>query len=152
MPHSDLIPLDRIQTHILVIRGCRVLLDSDLASFYGVQTSRLNEAVKRNANRFPSDFRFQLTPEEVSHLISQFAISNPRRGGLRKMPFAFTEHGALMAATVLNSPRAVQSRTPIIATWPGWADRLGRSCHRRALGKDPAFDARSASDLHQLCP
>jgi hypothetical protein len=114
MPPSNLIPLDQIQTRILVVRGWRILLDSDLARFYGVQTSRLNEAVKRKANRFPSDFRFQLTSEEVRPLISQFAISNPRRGGLRKMPWAFTEHGALMAATVLNSPRAVQMSLVVI--------------------------------------
>ena len=111
------------------IRRQRVMLDSDLAQLYGVPTSRLNEAVKRNADRFPEDFRFQLTPEEYTRLISQFAISNNEsaddqvdassssqsvmssrqgRGGLRKMPWAFTEHGALMAATVLSSPRAVQ--------------------------------------------
>ena len=111
------------------IRRMRVMLDSDLARLYGVPTSRLNEAVKRNADRFPTDFRFQLTREEYARLISQFAISNAEsideqpdvlnssqsvmssrlgRGGTRKMPWAFTEHGALMAATVLNSPRAVQ--------------------------------------------
>jgi hypothetical protein len=111
------------------IRRQRVMLDSDLARLYGVPTSRLNEAVKRNVDRFPADFRFQLTPVEYTRLISQFAISNvditdnqsdtnnssqsvmsPRegRGGLRKLPWAFTEHGALMAATVLSSSRAVQ--------------------------------------------
>lgn len=111
------------------LRGHRVMLDSDLAHLYGVPTFRFNEAIKRNADRFPPDFRFQLTPEEHARLISQFAISKPQtidnqstdmnssqsamssrpgRGGLRKMPWAFTEHGALMAATVLNSPRAVQ--------------------------------------------
>jgi hypothetical protein len=112
MPSSSLIPLDQIQTRILVIRGCRVLLDSDLASFYGVQTFRLNEAVKRNAARFPGDFLFQLTSEEVALNSSQFAMSSGRHRGRIYRPFAFTEHGALMAATVLNSPRAVQNCIP----------------------------------------
>ncbi|MES1195011.1 MAG: ORF6N domain-containing protein, partial [Opitutus sp.] len=105
----------------------RVMLDSDLARLYGVPTHRLNQAIKRNADRFPSDFRFQLSREEYANLISQIVISSSegtdkqtdkpnsshsvmssRYGGLRKSPWAFTEHGALMAATVLNSPRAVQ--------------------------------------------
>ena len=109
------------------IRRQRVMLDSDLARLYGVPTHRLNQAIKRNADRFPTDFRFQLTREEYANLISQFVISssehidgksdttnssqfamNSGYGGLRKMPWAFTEHGALMAATVLSSPRAVQ--------------------------------------------
>ncbi len=114
MPPSNLIPLDQIQTRILIIRGCRVLLDSDLASFYGVQTFRLNEAVKRNANRFPCDFLFQLTSEEVASNSSQFAMSARRHRGRIYRPFAFTEHGALMAATVLNSPRAVQMSLVVI--------------------------------------
>jgi len=97
-------------------RGQRVLLDADLAALYGVPTSRLNEAVKRNAARFPADFRFQLTSEEHARLKSQSAISNPAtsdatgpgRGGRRTCPWAFTEHGALMAGNVLSSPRAIQ--------------------------------------------
>jgi hypothetical protein len=110
------------------IRGHRVMLDSDLARLYGVPTFRFNEAIKRNAGRFPPDFRFQLTSEEHACLISQFVISRSKdadnehdapnssqfamssrkhRGALY-LPWAFSEHGALMAATVLNSPRAVQ--------------------------------------------
>jgi len=85
-----------------------VLLDSDLASLYGVETRRLNEQVRRNAERFPADFMFQLTSAEYADLMSQIATSNQGRGGRRKLPLAFTEHGALMAATVLNSPRAVE--------------------------------------------
>jgi hypothetical protein len=89
------------------IRGQVVIIDRDLAKAYGVPTFRLNEAVKRNAERFPSDFLFQLTHQEVTGLISQIAISKKGRGGTRKLPWAFTEHGAIMAATVLNSERAV---------------------------------------------
>ena len=85
------------------------MLDSDLAAIYGVSISRFNEAVKRNKNRFPADFMFQLTAEENASLRSQFAILKTGRGRHRKYrPYAFTEYGALMAANILNSPRAVQ--------------------------------------------
>jgi len=91
------------------IRGVRVMLDSDLAKIYGVPTFRFNEAVKRNKERFPPDFMFQLTAEENASLRSQFAILETGRGRHRKYrPYAFTEYGALMAANILNSPRAVQ--------------------------------------------
>ena len=94
-------------TFIRTIRGQRVILDSDLAKIYGVPTFRFNEAVKRNRDRFPKDFLFQLTHEEFSALTSQIAILKPGRGQHRKYaPFAFTEHGALQAANVLNSPKA----------------------------------------------
>jgi hypothetical protein len=106
---APLMRVDHIQSRILLIRGQKVILDSDLAELYGVLTSRLNEQVKRNLARFPADFMFQLTPEEFKGLISQFAISNAGRGGRRKLPYAFTEHGAIMAAGVLNSERAVQT-------------------------------------------
>jgi len=84
---------------IRTIRGHRILLDSDLAALYGVPTHRLNEAVRRNQNRFPADFIFQLTKEEHENLISQFAISSSGHGGRRKPATAFTEHGAIMTAT-----------------------------------------------------
>lgn len=100
-------PVEHITQTILVLRGQRVILDSDLAAIYGVTTGRLNEAVKRNAGRFPEDFMFRLSVREHAALISQIAISNPGRGGRRKRPWAFTEHGAIQAANVLNSPRAV---------------------------------------------
>ncbi len=99
-------PTEQITRSILVIRGEKVILDVDLASLYGVQTKDLNKAVKRNTDRFPKDFVFQLTKQEVAHLRFQFGTS--RWGGTRYLPNAFTEHGALMAASVLNSPRAVE--------------------------------------------
>jgi hypothetical protein len=102
-------PLERIQARILLARGKKVLLDADLASLYGVETRVLNQAVKRNNERFPADFMFRLSAKELAKWRSQFVISNPAaRMGLRRAPFAFTEHGALMVATVLNSPRAVK--------------------------------------------
>ena len=93
---------------IVVLRGQKVLLDADLALLFGVPTKRLNEQVRRNANRFPADFMFQLTDHEVTALRSQTATSTPRRGGRRYLPYAFTEHGAIMAATILNTPRAIE--------------------------------------------
>jgi hypothetical protein len=102
----------RIDGSIRVIRGLRVIMDSDLSSLYGVETKRFNEAVKRNAKKFPPDFMFQLTQQEFENLRSQIATSSlndsdTNHGGRRYLPRVFTEHGALMAATILNSPRAV---------------------------------------------
>ena len=102
----QLLPLEAITHHIMVLRGQKVLLDSDLAALYGVDTRRLNEQVKRNRDRFPKDFIFELTREEFANLKSQFATSS--WGGRRKLPLAFTEHGAIMAATVLSSSRAIE--------------------------------------------
>ena len=95
-----------VESRIFVQRGQKVILDSDLAELYGVPVKRLNEQVKRNRERFPQDFMFQLSAEEEQSLRSQNATS--KRGGRRYLPYAFTEHGAIMAATVLNSERAVQ--------------------------------------------
>jgi hypothetical protein len=105
---SALVPVHDITRAILVLRGQRVLLDAELASLYGVTTKRLNEQVRRNLDRFPADFMFQLTAAEATALRSQFATSNTGRGGRRYLPYAFTEHGAIQAANVLNSPRAVE--------------------------------------------
>jgi ORF6N domain len=93
---------------IRAIRGQRVILDSDLAKIYGVPTHRFNEAVTRNARRFPTDFSFYATPHEFADLISQNAISSLAHGGVRKLPRLFTEHGAVMAANILRSARAVK--------------------------------------------
>jgi len=106
---SASVPVERIAQAILVIRGHKVLLDVDLATLYGVETRRLNEQVRRNAQRFPADFMFQLTAQEWAALRSQIATLKTGRGQHRKYPpHAFTEHGAIMAATVLNSSRAVE--------------------------------------------
>lgn len=125
---KDLIPTDQIERAIFFIRGQKVILDGDLARIYGVPTKRLNEQVKRNRKRFPDDFAFQLTGAEFANLKSQFATSSQQRldshadylnrsqiaTGSQKhrdprfLPYAFTEHGVIMAANVLNSRRAVQ--------------------------------------------
>jgi len=104
--HHPLIPVERIEQAILLIRGQKVMLDSDLAALYGVETRRLVEAVKRNVERFPDDFMFQLAKEESDILRSQFATSSSW-GGRRYAPYAFTEQGVAMLSSVLRSPRAV---------------------------------------------
>jgi len=97
------------------LRGQRVLLDAELAVLYGVTTKRFNEQVRRNRERFPEDFMFQLIPEELTSLRSQFATLKEGRGQHRKyLPYAFTEHGAIMAATILNSPRAVEMSVYVV--------------------------------------
>jgi len=101
------IPTIDVQYLVRTLRGKRVLLDSDLARLYGVPTKRLNEQVRRNAEKFPEDFAFQLTEEEFEVLRSQNATSKLGRGGRRYRPFAFTDYGAIQAANVLNSPAAI---------------------------------------------
>ena len=107
-PKSTMVS-EPVEALIRLIRGQRVILDADLAKVYGVATARLNQQVRRNADRFPEDFAFQLTRDEFAFLMLQFATSKPGRGGRRKLPLAFTEHGAIMAANVLNSARAAQT-------------------------------------------
>jgi hypothetical protein len=139
-PSADLLTIH-------TIRETKVILDSDLAKLYGVPTFRLNEAVKRNVDRFPDDFRFQLTAEEFARLMSQYAISRPdaihppedranssqiamssrKHRGAAYRPWAFTEHGALMAATVLNSPRAVQMSLFIVRAFVRMREGLATS-------------------------
>ncbi|MHB9036138.1 MAG: ORF6N domain-containing protein [Armatimonadota bacterium] len=102
---ANIVPIESIAQSIQLLRGQKVILDADLARLYGVETRAFNQAVKRNISRFPSDFMFQLTSEEFDNLISQSVTSS--WGGRRKLPYAFTEHGAVMAATILSSPRAV---------------------------------------------
>ena len=110
-----LVPEERIVNKIYIIRHQKVMLDKDLAEIYGVETFRLNEAVKRNLSRFPPDFMFQLTQNEFKSLISQNAISNNLgRGGTRKLPNVFTEQGVAMLSSVLNSETAIQVNIQII--------------------------------------
>ncbi len=107
---------------MLVLRGQRVILDRELVAIYGVSTGRLNEAVKRNAERFPADFMFQLTAQEIENLRSQFAISS--WGGRRYRPFAFTEHGAIQAANVPNSARAIVMGVHVVRAFVQLRDLL----------------------------
>lgn len=108
----SIIPSERIAQKIYLIRGQKVMLDSDLADLYNVKTFALNQAVKRNKDRFPRDFMFQLSPEEHKNLISQIVISS--WGGRRHLPYAFTEQGVAMLSSVLKSKRAVHVNILII--------------------------------------
>lgn len=117
-----IVPVESISQAILVLRRQKVILDADLARLYGVTTARLNQQVRRNLDRFPNDFMFQLTKKEFEGLMLHFASSKKSedgavgsgRGGRRKLPLAFTEHGALMAAIVLNTSRAVDMRLYVV--------------------------------------
>jgi len=108
MNKTAIILAKRVSSKILVLRNQKVMLDVDLAELYGVSVKRLNEQIKRNTRRFPSDFLFSLTRAEDKNLRSQNATSSSAHGGRRYLPYAFTEHGAIMAATVLNSKRAIE--------------------------------------------
>ena len=114
------IPDDVIRT----IRGQRVILDFDLAAIYGVETRNLNKAIQRNRTRFPDDFLFQLAREEVGNLMFQIGTSSGGWGGRRKLPYAFTEHGAIMAATVLNSPKAVEMSVFVVRAFVKMREQL----------------------------
>ena len=115
--NTNLATADQIERAIHIIRGQRVMLDSDLAVLYGVATHRLNERVSRNKERFPEDFAYQLTAQEFTSLISQIAISKKGRGGRRKLPWVFTEQGVAMLSSVLNSPTAVNANIEIMRTF-----------------------------------
>jgi ORF6N domain len=108
MPKSQSALAVSVESRILLVRNHKVILDTDLAELYGVPVKQLNQQTKRNKERFPADFMFQLTSAEHAPLRSQTVTSKPGRGGRRYLPYAFTEHGAIMAATVLNSERAVE--------------------------------------------
>ncbi len=115
---STLIPHERIVSHILLLRGQKVMLDCDLAALYGVPTKALNQAVRRNLDRFPADFMFQLSSEEAGILRSQIVTSkSDARGGRRYLPFAFTEQGVAMLSTVLKSKQAIAVNIEIMRTF-----------------------------------
>lgn len=111
---TSLVPVEVITSKIYLIRSKKVILDRDLSELYGVKTKRLKEQVRRNIERFPIDFMFELTKEELTNWRSQFATSNQDIMGLRVPPFAFTEHGVLMLSSVLRSERAVQVNIQIM--------------------------------------
>lgn len=144
-----IILVDQIEPLIVTIRGQKVILDNHLAALYDVPVKRLNEQVKRNRERFPDDFMFRLTAGEVAALRSQNATLNPGRGQHRKyLPYAFTEHGSIMAANVLNSPRAVELSVFVVRaflnlrrlalTHKDLADKLAE-LERRVTGHDDSI-------------
>jgi hypothetical protein len=133
MPKRGGTPAFVVESRILILRHRRVILDVDIAHLYGVPVKRLNEQVKRNQERFPSDFMFQLTRKEHAALRSQIATSKKTRGGRRYTPYALTEHGAIMAATVLNSKRAVRMSVFVVRAFVRLREML--ATNRRLAGK-----------------
>lgn len=150
--HNNLGPIDNgnnitllpIENLIHIIRGQQVMIDSDLARLYGVETKRLKEQVKRNANRFPADFMFELTKEEFESLRSQFATSNhdTRRGGNRYIPYAFTENGVAMLSSVLKSETAIDVNIRIMRAFTSMRSFLMNNAH--------VFQRLEAVEHHQL--
>ena len=128
---EEIIPVHVITNKIYLIRDQKVMIDGDLSELYGIETKRLNEQVKRNIERFPDDFMFQLTKEEFENLKSQFATSS--WGGRRKMPYAFTEHGVLMLSSVLSSKRAIAVNINIMRVYTKIKEML--STHKDLLLK-----------------
>jgi hypothetical protein len=146
---KQLANVPRLDELIREVRGQKVILDTDLARIYGIPTFRFNEAVKRNRERFPKDFMVQLTRAEVAALTSQFAISKKGRGGRRTLPYAFTEHGAIMAANVLNSPHAVQMSVFVVRAFLKMRALLG---DKRELAQKLASlekDLKKRLDVHE---
>ena len=111
---TSIVPIEILEKKILLIRGQKVMLDRDLAELYGVETRTLNQAVKRNIDRFPDDFMFQLNKEEFENWKSQIVISNQDKMGLRKRPLAFTENGVAMLSSVLKSNQAIEVNIQIM--------------------------------------
>lgn len=122
--NNSLIPAEIIEQTILLIRGQKVILDRDLARLYGVETKALKQAVRRNRNRFPKDFMFQLTKPELENWRSQFVTSNSDRMGLRYPPLAFTEQGVAMLSSILRSDRAIAVNIAIMRTFVKLRDML----------------------------
>jgi hypothetical protein len=136
---TKLAPVQRIEEMIFLIRGQRVMLDLDLAKVYGVATKRLKEQFRRNAERFPPDFAFQLTNQELVNLRSQIATSS-LHGGHRYLPLAFTEHGALMLATVLNSQIAVEASVRVVRAFVLMREQL--AAHKELAQKLSELETR----------
>jgi hypothetical protein len=139
---AELVPIERVERAILVLRGHRVMLDEALAELYGVPTRRLNEQVKRNLERFPEDFMFQLSQEELGNLRSQFATSSSW-GGRRHVPQAFTEQGVAMLSSVLRSPRAVQVNIEIMRAFVRLRQMLQENAElaRKLASLEKKYDA-----------
>ena len=138
---STLVPntVHRIENRILLVRGQKVLLDDDLAALYNVEVRALNQAVKRNKRRFPSAFVFRLTAKESRNLKSQFVTASAH-GGRRTLPYAFTEYGAIMAATVLNSPRAIEMSVFVVRAFVRLRDTL--ASHKALASKFAQLELR----------
>jgi len=148
MTREGALALKPIENQIFLVRGQKVLLDADLATLYGVEVKALNQAVKRNEERFPPDFVFQLTAEENEALRSQFVTSKSSHGGRRYAPYAFTEHGAIMAASVLNSPRAVEMSIYVVRAFLRLRETL--ATHKALAAKLAELEQRLETTDHKI--
>ncbi|MFH1553034.1 MAG: ORF6N domain-containing protein [Candidatus Omnitrophota bacterium] len=146
---TDLIPNETIESKILLIRGKKVMLDRDLAKLYKVPTGRLNEQVKRNIERFPEDFMFQLTKKEFKNWLSQIAITNSEKMGQRHNPYAFTEQGVAMLSSVLNSKRAVQVNIAIMRVFVKLKEML--STHKELMYKLAELERKIEKHDEEIC-
>lgn len=144
MPKRGGVAIPAVESRIFFLRHQRVILDTDIAELYGVPVRILNQQIKRNRARFPADFVFQLTAREHAALRSQIATSKKGRGGRRYTPYAFTEHGAIMAATVLNSERAVQMSVFVVRAFVRLREML--ATNRRLAGK--IYELENRLDTH----
>ncbi|MBI4706196.1 MAG: ORF6N domain-containing protein [Deltaproteobacteria bacterium] len=147
-PRAELVPLGRVERAIVTLRGHKVLLDADLAALYGVETRRLNEQVRRNIDRFPEDFVFRLSAQEFEDLKSQLATSRGGWGGKRKLPFVFTEHGALMAASVLSSPKAIDMSILVVRAFVKLRNIL--ATHRQLAAKLAELERKLSTHDEQI--
>ncbi len=145
---KSLVPIEHIEHKIYLIRGHKVMLDSDLAYLYGVPTRRLNEQVRRNARRFPSDFMFQLTRAEFENLKSHFATSSSAWGGRRKLPLVFTQEGVSMLSGVLNSSRAIDVNIAIMRAFVKLRETL--SLHKELAKKLEQLENKIAHHDEQI--
>lgn len=133
-----MVPEEGIMKKIYVIRGMKVMLDMDLAELYGIETKQLKRAVRRKLSRFPPDFMIELTSEEMKNWRSQFGTSNREKMGMRIPPFAFTEHGILMLASVLNSERAIEMNIRIVRIFAKMREMLAQ--HQEIIDKFRFFE------------
>jgi len=143
MSKRAIVLAQKVESRILILRGQKVILDSDLAELYNVEARHLNQQVKRNAKRFPVEFRFQISPQEFEILRSQNVISSDGHGGRRYRPFVFTEHGAIMAATVLNSERAIEMSIFVVQAFVRM--RRALAANRQIMAKLAKIESRIES-------
>ena len=140
MNKTAIVLAKKVDSKILILRDHKVILDVDLAALYGVQVKHLNQQIKRNAKRFPSDFLFRLSPAEYGNLRSQIVTSSSSHGGRRFLPYAFTEYGAIMAATVLNSKRAIEMSIFVVRAFARMREAL--AVNQQIIAKLAELDRR----------
>ncbi len=146
--NKPMIPDEVVMTKIYYIRGNKVMMDRDLAELYGVETKRLKEQVRRNIDRFPEDFMFEMTKDELENWRSQFATSNSEKMGMRVPPFMFTEHGVLMLSSVLNSKRAIEMNIQIMRVFTKMKEMIFN--HAELLARLESIEQKLEGHDHEI--